>query len=100
MARTTRIMARSLTGRSGRHYGRFCCDGQRNRLTRDNPALHLATIESRAEQGHYCERCEKYDVVPKWKLFPQRVSHGGEDKKQYSSESIGGAEILVSDPRR
>jgi len=92
-------MARSLTSRSGCHYGRFCCDGQRARLTSDNPVLYLATIESRAEHGHYSERCEKYGVVPKWRLFPQAVVHGSEGNKLYASESIDCAGILVGDPR-
>jgi hypothetical protein len=83
----------------GCHYGGFCCDGQRTGLPSDNPVLYLATMEARAEHGHYSERCEKYDVVPKWKLFPQGVVHGSEDDKQYASESIDCAGILVGDPR-
>ena len=82
VAPTTRIMARSLTSSLRCHYGRFCCDAQRTRLTSNNPVLYLATIESRAEHGHYSKRSEKYGVVPERKFFPQGEVHGNEGHYQ------------------
>src|SRR4030095_1693072 len=59
----------------------------------------IAANEHRTQRCHHDERCKKYDVIPKRKLFPQAVMHRNEHDHQDHRKGGDRAAASTCDPR-